>query len=94
MPTVGDLRLVSTLGISFVERITESSDSKICYEIVGRFVLKCHRGEITLNQKQNHTQIDYVISCQSPWFVPSVFVRWLIARDIKKGLDKLRKHYA
>ena len=91
---IGCQRQISTLGQCFIEEITQADESGIHYHIVGDKPLKNHQGTIDFKPADNGVLIDYKIVGEPPFYQPKFIVKWLIERDIRRGMVKIAKHFS
>ena len=90
----GCQRLVTMLGTSFVEEILAADENGVCYQIVGDWPVKNHRGYIGLSAAENGaTLVGYQIVCQAPWFMPSTLLQYLLTKGVAKAMHKLAALY-
>ncbi|WP_040642173.1 SRPBCC family protein [Pseudoalteromonas spongiae] len=89
----GCVRQISLLGITFLEEIIHASEREIRYRVLNDFPVKDHLGVFTLQPHGKHTIVTYTIQCNSPWYLPGVLLRRILANDIRNCLDKLGAFY-
>jgi len=88
----GAIRQVTMRGSSFLEEIIQANEHQISYRIIGSGPVSNHRADIYFTQQDQHTLINYSICCSAPWWQPDFLVKFVIERDIAKGLNKLASY--
>jgi hypothetical protein len=89
----GTIRQISMMGIKFDEIIISADNNHISYRIIGNKPVADHRGEINFAQNNDITrtvtEVNYNISCKSPWWLPSFILSYFIKKDITQALKTL-----
>ena len=89
----GAIRQVSMLGVKFKEQIISADNQHISYKIMGNTPVAEHRGDIYFYEGNNTvtpmTEVNYKISCKSPWWLSSFVLGFFIKKDIAQALKKL-----
>jgi len=93
----GAIRQVSMLGVKFNEQIISADDQHISYRIMGNKPVADHRGDIYFYAGNNFltpmTEVNYKISCNPPWWLPSFVLGFFIKKDIAQALGKLASNF-
>ena len=101
----GAVRQISIGKIVFEERIISASNGHICYRIVGNWPVSDHQGDIRLTSyiapqvtpladDNTSTNLDYVISFNSPKWLPDFLLKFFVERDIVNAMKKLALHFS
>ena len=101
----GAVRQISIGKIVFEERIISASIEHICYRIVGNWPVSDHQGDIRLTSyiapqvtpladDNTSTNLDYVISFNSPKWLPDFLLKFFVERDIVNAMKKLALHFS
>ena len=101
----GAVRQISIGKIVFEERIISASNGHICYRIVGNWPVSDHQGDIRLTSyitpqvtpladDNTSTKLDYVISFNSPKWLPDFLLKFFVERDIVNAMKKLALHFS
>lgn len=90
----GAIRRVTTLGQQFDEQIVLAEPLRLHYRIIGEGPLRKHRGQIELTAHAQGTQLYYRIDGESANWVPTAAIAFVLRREIRQTLEKLRRHFA
>ena len=93
----GAVRQISIGKIVFEEQIISASTEHICYRIIGNWPVSDHQGDIRLTplaDDNTNTQLDYVISFNSPKWLPDFLLKFFVERDIVNAMKKLALHFS
>ncbi|ASM52968.1 hypothetical protein PNIG_a0683 [Pseudoalteromonas nigrifaciens] len=92
----GAIRQVIMAGVRFEERIISADSNHISYQIIGNKPVAEHRGDIYFCVSDNaptSTEVTYNIRCKTPWWLPSLVIKFFIKKDIAQALNKLKANF-